>query len=39
MTSTNCLELISCAVLRSIVLLKAIIPPNADVGSVLKARL
>ena len=37
-SSTNCLLLISIAVFLSSFLLKAIIPPNAEVGSVLKAR-
>ena len=34
----NCLEFISFAVSRSTFLLKAITPPKAEVGSVLKAR-
>jgi len=36
-TSTNCLSMIVWAVLASNCRLKAIIPPNAEVGSVLKA--
>ena len=37
-TSTNCLEFISFAVAKPTFLLRAIIPPKADVGSVLKAK-
>ena len=37
-TSTNCRSLISSAVFLSSALLKAIMPPKADVGSVLNAR-